>query len=142
MTNSNKNLVALLQARRGMTTASVIFDGTRSASGSGYTYKVPPHLTLEKNDIVVVQVGGSLAFKVGKVTKVDALADIDPAAGFEYRWIIQKVDTDFAKAMEEEEQLLERKFVQAELMQKLESVAKMTGIDLDKIDTPALEKKG
>jgi hypothetical protein len=140
MTNSNKTLVALLQARRGMTTASVTYGD--SNSGRYYTYKVPPHLTLEKGDHVVVQVRDHLTFKVGKVTKVDAIADIDPAAEFEYRWIIQKVETDFAKAMEEEEQQLERKFVQAELMQKLESVAKMTGIDLDKIDTPTLENKG
>ena len=138
MTNSNKTLVALLQSRRGMTTASVGFDGTR---GTMYTYKVPPHLTLEKGDTVVVQVGSNNTFKVGKVTKVDAIADIDPAAEFEYRWVIQKVDTDFVRAMEEEEQLLERKFAQAELMQKLESVAKVSGIDLDKIDTPTLEKK-
>jgi hypothetical protein len=140
MTNSNKTLVALLQARRGMTTASVTYGD--SNSGGHYTYKVPPHLTLEKGDYVVVQVRDYFTFKVGKVAKVDAIADIDPAAEFEYRWIIQKVETDFAKAMEEEEQQLERKFVQAELMQKLESVAKMTGIDLDKIDTPTLENKG
>jgi hypothetical protein len=139
MSNSNNTLVALLQARRGMTTASVSF-GDRNAGGL-YTYKVPPHLTLEKDDTVVVQVNAHDTFKVGKVTKIDAVADIDPAADFTYRWVIQKVDTDFAEKMHEEEQLLERKFVQAELMQKLESVAKMTGIDIDKIDTPVLDNK-
>lgn len=142
--NINSNLVTLLQVRKGVTTANVsILNGGRNTlptNAAVYTYKVPPKLKLEAGDLVIVQVRKD-GLEIGKVREVHDVAMIDPEADFEYRWIVQKLDTSFVDAMAEEEQMLRRRLVQAEMMQKLEAATKLVGLDLDKITSPLLEGK-
>jgi hypothetical protein len=142
--NINSNLIALLQARKGMITADVRITNssntTMRSKERTYTYKVPTTLDLEKGDVVVVQVGVD-GLVIGRVAEVHDVAMIDPEAEFDYRWIVQRVDTDFIKSMAEEENAIRRKLVQAEMMQKLEAAAKLAGLDIDAISTPVLEGK-
>lgn len=126
--NTNAILVALLQAQRGMTTANVRISGSKDK----YTYKVQPGMQLKPKDRVVVQCGATQ--KVAEVVEVHTTAQIDPEANFEYKWIIQKIDLGFIDAIGLEEEAMRHKFVQAELMQKLQAA----GIDMTQIDTPAL----
>jgi hypothetical protein len=142
--NINSNLIALLQARKGMITADVRITNssntTMRSKERTYTYKVPTTLDLEKGDVVVVQVGVD-GLVIGRVAEVHDVAMIDPEAEFDYRWIVQRVDTDFIKSMAEEENAIRRKLVQAEMMQKLEAAAKLACLDIDAISTPVLEGK-
>jgi hypothetical protein len=78
-----RHLVSLLQD--GYTTVKISF-----AKGSSlYTYKT--HLTLAIGDYVVVDKRGG--FSVGQVIIVDEHPTIDTDADFDYKWIVQKVDT-------------------------------------------------
>lgn len=139
--NINSNLIALLQARKGMITASVrITSQSHKSSSTLYTYKVPPTLSLKRDDLVVAQVGVD-GLVIGRVAEVHDVAMIDPEADFDYRWIVQRVDTDFINSMAQEENTIRRKLVQAEMMQKLEAAAKLAGLDIDAISTPVLEGK-
>lgn len=131
--NNNSALIALLQAQRGMTTAKV------RLSGKNYTYKVQPGVTLEVDDYVVVQCGNTV--NVGKVTEVDEFADIDLESGFDYKWVIQKVNLSPVKALVEEEKQIAKQFAAAEAQEKLAKVAQYSGIDLTKIETPMLEAR-
>jgi hypothetical protein len=142
--NINSNLVSLLQVRKGVTTATVsILSGGRDTlpkNAATYTYKVPPKIGLEVDDLVIVQVRKD-GLEIGKVREVHDVAMVDPEADFEYRWIVQKLDTSFVDAMAEEEQMLRRRLMQAEMMQRLEAATKLVGVDLDKITSPLLEGK-
>lgn len=133
----NSLLVALLQAQRGVKTASVRISGTPKNQNQTYTFKVRPGLTIAPKDRVIVQC--SKTQKVAEVLEVHDTAQIDPEADFEYRWIFQRLDTEWLSAIEKEETDLRHTFVNASLMDKLAQVARTTGLDVAKISTPMLE---
>ncbi len=56
-----------------------------------YTYKVDNRLTIEEDDMVVVLAKGD--FKVCKVIKKHAHAEIDFSANYKYQYVVSKVDT-------------------------------------------------
>lgn len=128
---TNHNLITLLQAQRGMVTCKVHFNSDRS-----YTYKVPPKMTLVKDDLVAVPANGGL--KVGIVAEVDDFADVDLDSGIVYLWVVDRIDRTTYDALLKEEKEVSKRLHQAEAMEKLNRVAAAAGINLESIETPML----
>lgn len=97
------HLLALLQT--GYTTVQVCFDD--NGKGQTYTYKAPTKMDIAVGDMLVVPARDT--FSLGWVKAVDKLPKIDVKAPFEYRWVVQKVDTSaFTDQTEREAQALEQ----------------------------------
>lgn len=92
-------IISLLQGI--YTTVDVRFENP----GKLYTYKT--RLSLIRGDKVVVFARD--IFQVVEVVNVHAAPKIDYAATFEYKWIVQKLDTStYDKVLEEEAELQNR----------------------------------
>lgn len=123
-------LVSLLQATQGVQTVKVKF----SNGGASYTYK-----TLETHrpgDFVVVEARD--AFSVAKVIEMDEVADINPDADFELKWVIQRIDPARIEAIKREEEVLARQISLTEAKKRIENVLKETGLNLADLQMPAL----
>lgn len=111
MTNKRPNTAELLQSN--YTTVSVAFnddvavddlldDTVTPAQGQRYTYKADLSLELQVGDFVVVHANHRLA--IAQVVKVDDKPVINPNATYEYKWIVDKIDTaGFVKRLQEQD---------------------------------------
>lgn len=126
------DLIAMLQAKRGMTTADVTM-GSRGRGDSPLTYKVPKGMILAKGGRVVVPAGER--FSIATVAEVHEFAEIELESGIEYKWIVDKISFETYDALLEEEQSMIRQLRQAQAMERLQRIATASGVDLDKIET-------
>lgn len=95
----HKHLVTLLQ--KNFRTVGVEFPTTPNKP---YTYKTDIDLAVD--DLVVVCVNGK--YSIAKVVRVDVRPRIDYDAPFEYKWIVQKVESKAYEArVAHEEQIRE-----------------------------------
>lgn len=103
MTVNKMHLVALLQT--GYTTVHVTFDS--ACRSQAYVYKAPTKMGVAVGDMLVVPARD--AFQVGWVKSVDKSPKIDVKAPFEYKWVVQKVDTtQYTDQTQREAQALEQ----------------------------------
>ncbi len=88
------HLITLLQ--KGYTTVQVTFVKNDQEYIKSYTYKVDEATakTLAPGDYVVVPVYSESELKVAMVKKVDAEPEIDTAAPYALKWVVQKVDLE------------------------------------------------
>lgn len=105
-TMNNANMISLLQ--KDFYTIGVKFDGAQV-----YTYKVPNKVKLEVGDYVVTK-SPAAGFGIAKVVRVDVVAQIDPHANYEYKWIVQKVERDAYDAQVKLESELKKELLQVE----------------------------
>lgn len=82
--------------------------GNYTQTPQGYTYKAKKSLKLQPGDAVVVPSARGLGIKIGLVHSVQEVPDIDLDAPFEYKWIVDKVDTtEYDKTLTEERQFMQ-----------------------------------
>lgn len=127
-----------------------------------YTYKVSKELAaeLKKGDIVVVPSdnSGHRKAKLGTVWQVSPTAAIDYNAGFDYKWIISKVDMseynahitreiEFKQHLEENEKERQRQVMRDTMLARIRPVdptqvesfrksLQLLGVDADKFEAP------
>lgn len=113
------NLIAALTTT--LSTVGVQFkDANGVAYGRTYTYKTD--LELKVGDEVVID-APSTGLTVVVVAEVHTVADIDEDAGFNYKWIISKVDLEQHNARIEKEAELVEEF--AKVQQKVSRMRKI-----------------
>lgn len=122
----NKHILTLLQEN--YTTVKVRF-----AEGNGklYTYKAPNDLELKEFDIAVVYASGQ--YKVVTVMDVDVVPVLDLDAEYDYRWIVQKVDTDAYEERLEREKQFEQLLLQIERKKQQRAIRDELIAGLDKL---------
>lgn len=91
-------------------------------------------MDIDKDDQVVIPFGEDDRLRVARVMSVDDVADIDVEAGINYKWVINVVDMIRHMNLVAEEKTM----AMAEAQSRLLAVTKAAGIDLEKIETPAL----
>lgn len=109
---NQKHLLSLLQ--NDFTTVDVVFEssvqdsfGRAVSQSKAYTYKAHLKDGVQVGDKVVVD-SPSKGLSVVTVVAVDKTPRIDVHAPFDYKWIIQKVDTSrYEEMLKKEEQFLE-----------------------------------
>lgn len=86
--------------REDLVTVQVVFNSETSESAflhcnaaKPYTYKALEAHNLKVGDFVAVLANNEI--KVVRVIKVDASPQIDVASSYDYKWIIQKIDTSW-----------------------------------------------
>lgn len=91
------------------------YDNTRL-----YTYKVLLKDNVQPNDTVVVIVGNEMVLV--KVVEVHELPQIDLDADYDYKWIVQRIDTDAYDKMQEKETQFQQAMVEVERVKQREKV--------------------
>jgi len=98
---SIKNLRnTVVSVMEGVITIQVIFDSSGSRE---YTFLAMEEDGYEVGDraLSIVNNGGNDAWRVVEVVRVDNECDIDPDSDINYKFLVQKVDTDTAERREE-----------------------------------------
>lgn len=129
-----KHMLSLLQ--EGFTTIHVVFSskpgygvpqppdyGRRPVEQKTYTYKARLEDNIQVDDTVVVE-SPTDGFVCVKVVAVDAVPDIDLDADFEYKWIVQKVDTTIYEKMNEKEKEFQLAMQEVERQKKRDELQK------------------
>jgi hypothetical protein len=89
----DKNIAAIL--REDTKTCKVVFkDGGNTSSE--YTYIT--HLDVKVDDWVVVQTGNNATLKVAQIAGVDDDLEIEPNSDMKFKWIIDVIDLETARA--------------------------------------------
>lgn len=95
-----------------------------------YTYKTLLKDNVQPNDTVVVIVGNEMVLV--KVVEVHELPQIDLDADFDYKWIVQRIDTAAYDKMQEKEQQFQQAMVEVERVKQREKVKQeMTQLLID-----------
>lgn len=98
---SIKNLRnTVVSVMEGVITVSVIFDSTASRE---YTFLAMEEDGYEEGDraLAIVNNSGNDAWRVVEIVRVDKECDIDPDSDINYKFLVQKVDTETAEHREE-----------------------------------------
>lgn len=91
----DKNIAAIL--REDTKTISVQFiNGEGMTSSRNYTYIT--HLDVKVGDFVIVPSGGSDIWKICEVTEVHDDLNIEPNADIKYKWVVDVIDSEAARA--------------------------------------------
>lgn len=105
-------------------------EGYKQPAQKDYTYITTQ--VLAPGDLVVVYAAGTL--QVAEVTAMDTVLDIEPNAGKEYEWIVQKLDT---KPYELQQHKNEKLKSLVKEHYKLNARAQMRDLILGQLDGPA-----
>lgn len=98
----DKNIAAIL--REDTKTCKVTFlDGSTTTE---YTYIT--HLDVKVDDYVVVQTGSNGALKVAQISGVDDDLEIEPNSDMKFKWVIDIIDIEAARANQARNQEIER----------------------------------
>lgn len=98
----DKNIAAIL--REDTKTCKVTF--LDSSTTTGYTYIT--HLDVKVDDYVVVQTGSNGALKVAQISGVDDDLEIEPNSDMKFKWVIDIIDIEAARANQARNQEIER----------------------------------
>lgn len=109
---NQRHLLSLLQ--NGFTTIHVVFEsnmhdgfGSVKSQSKTYTYKADLKDNIQVGDKVIVD-SPTKGLHVVTVANVDKTPRIDVSAPFDYKWIVQKVDTTlYNERLKKEEEFLE-----------------------------------
>jgi hypothetical protein len=101
--------------------AEAVYAEYDTSNGQTYVYKVPKSWGVREGDmaLAIVQHRGIV---VVTVVRVDLEPDIDPDADFEYRWLVQKVDTREYEDLNEREKSFNESMLQVERVKQRESL--------------------
>lgn len=121
----NHHIVSLLQT--GYTTVQIVFAAAternqepRWETHRNYTYKAKLSAGISVDDLVVVH--APFGFKIVKVVAVHDFPQIDTDVDFEYKWIVQKLDTTEYEATVEAETQFKRSLQDIERRKQAQSV--------------------
>ena len=98
----DKNIAAIL--REDTKTCKVTF--LDSSSTTEYTYIT--HLDVKVDDYVVVQTGSNGVLKVAQISGVDDDLEIEPNSDMKFKWVIDIIDIEAARANQARNQEIER----------------------------------
>lgn len=87
-----------------------------------WTFKVPLAWDIKAGDIAVVKSNNGHGLSFVHVVSVDAIPDIDIDANFEYKWLVQKVDTTEFDALVEKEKTFGDTMLEIERVKQRESL--------------------
>lgn len=110
-------LILSIAEQIGFVLVSVCFAG----NSNSYTYKALSSENIVAGDSVVVLTPKD-GYKVATVNEVKTSDFIDLSVPFDYKWIIQKVDTTNYKAIEEREAKLRSVLASAQLRKQREEL--------------------
>ncbi|MDB4575381.1 hypothetical protein N9112_00295 [bacterium] len=122
--NYNLNTVASL-VREDLVTATVKHSGTAKE----YTYKILKSLaeTLENGDLVLVE--NSRGVTVGSLIQLHDEAVLDLETDYDYRWIFQRVDVEYAKELVVQDKLVAEHLKKKKVTSARAQVLASFGID-------------
>lgn len=115
--NKQDVLILSIAEQIGFVLVSVCFPGNTNS----YTYKALASENVEAGDSVVVLTPRE-GYKIATVQEVKTSDFIDLSVPFDYKWIIQKVDTTNYKAIEEREAKLRQVLASAQLRKQREEL--------------------
>lgn len=95
--------------------------GEEECSGKAYTYKARLEDKLQVGDYVVVDTPRE-GFKIVRVVGVDPSPVIDVNSPFEYKWVVQKIDTTTYDAIQANEQNFKNALVEIERVKAREQL--------------------
>lgn len=98
----DKNIAAIL--REDTKTCKVTF--LDSSSTTEYTYIT--HLDVKVDDYVVVQTGSNGVLKVAQISGVDDDLEIEPNSDMKFKWVIDIIEIEAARANQARNQEIER----------------------------------
>jgi hypothetical protein len=87
-----------------------------------WTFKVPLSWNIKEGDIAVVKSNNGHGLSFVHVVSVDAIPDIDIDANFEYKWLVQKVDTTEFDSLVEKEKVFGDTMLEIERVKQRESL--------------------